>query len=95
MGLCFYLRLVFPFRKVFREEVLSNLVGKTKSLYVLLSLFDYLSNTTTFDLWMLMGVHDVFALVVNFINVDWQPKQVTIGLFEATEITNEAMVVKL
>jgi hypothetical protein len=70
-------------------------VEKTKSLYVLLTLFDYLSSTTTFDLWMLMGVHDVFTLVVNFINVDWQPKQVTIGLFEATEISSQTMAVKL
>ncbi len=42
-----------------------------------------------------MGVHDVFTLVVNFINVDWQPKQVTIGLFEATEISSQTMAVKL
>jgi hypothetical protein len=26
-----------------------------------------------------LDANDVFALVVNFINLDWQPKQITIG----------------
>jgi hypothetical protein len=58
-------------------------------------LFDYLFTTTTFDLWMSMGAYEVFALVVNFINANWQPKQVTIGFFEAIEITGQTMAVKL
>ncbi len=95
MGLCFCPWLVFPFRNFFKEEVLPNLVEKTKSLYALLTLFDYLFTTTTFDLWMSMGAYEVFALVVNFINANWQPKQVTIGFFEAIEITGQTMAVKL
>ncbi len=31
-------------------------------------------------------MHDIFALVINFLGFDWQPKQVTIGLFETTKI---------
>jgi hypothetical protein len=31
---------------------------------------------------MSKGAYDVFALVINFLNNDWQPKHVTIGLFE-------------
>ncbi len=42
-----------------------------------------------------MGAHDVFALVVNFINIDWQPKHVTIMLFKATKITDQTKVLKL
>jgi uncharacterized protein YktA (UPF0223 family) len=95
MGLCFCPWLVFPSQNYFKEEVLTNLVENTKSLYVLLTLFDYLFTTTTFDLWMSMGAHEVFALVVNFINADWQPKQVTIGFFEVIEITGQTMAVKL
>jgi hypothetical protein len=33
--------------------------------------------TTTFIIYMSIGVHDIFVLVVNFINVNWQPKQMT------------------
>jgi hypothetical protein len=31
----------------------------------------------------------------DFTNVNWQPKQVTIGLFEATEIIAQTMAMKL
>jgi hypothetical protein len=94
MGLCFCPQLVFPFQKVFRQEILPDLVEKTKPLYVLLALSDCLSTTTTFDHWISIGAHDVFALVVNFINANWQPNQVTIGLFGAIEITSQTMAMK-
>jgi hypothetical protein len=43
-----------------------------------------------------MGAYDVFALVVNFINVDWTPtpKHVMIKLFEAIETMKQTMVLK-
>ncbi len=40
---------------------------------------------------MSIGAHDVFALVVNFINANWQLNQIIIGLFGAIEITSQAM----
>jgi hypothetical protein len=30
-------------------------------------------------------VFDIFALVKNFLGVDWQPKHIIIGLFKASE----------
>jgi hypothetical protein len=33
------------------------------------------------------GVIDIFALVINFLTLDWEPKHATIGLFEAKNIT--------
>jgi hypothetical protein len=30
---------------------------------------------------MSKGGHDIFALVINFLGIDWQPKHVTLGLF--------------
>jgi hypothetical protein len=39
-----------------------------------------------FGLWMLKGAHDVFALVINFMNEEWQPQHITIGLFEAMKL---------
>jgi len=40
---------------------------------------------------MFKGVHDIFALVIIFLRFDWQPKQVTIGLFEATKTIGQAL----
>ncbi len=37
-----------------------------------------------FALWMSKGAHDIFALVIKNLGCDWQPKQVTIGLFNTT-----------
>jgi hypothetical protein len=82
---------VFPSRKQFFQEILPNSVEKTKQIYVLPKLIDYISTTSSFDLWMLKGVHDIFALVINFLGCDWQPKRITIGLFEATKITRQAL----
>jgi hypothetical protein len=50
---------------------------------------------TSFDLWISKEAHDIFALVINFMIYDWQPKQVTIGLFEATLTTIQALANKL
>ncbi len=47
--------------------------------------------TTSFDLWLSKGAYDVFALMINFLNSDWQPKHVTIGLFEAIKIIGQAL----
>jgi hypothetical protein len=44
-----------------------------------------------FDLWMSKGVYDIFALVINFLDENWQPKKVTIGLFETTKIIGQAL----
>jgi hypothetical protein len=48
---------------------------------------EYYFATTSFDLQMSKGTHDIFAFVINFLGVDWQPKHITIGLFEAIETT--------
>jgi hypothetical protein len=41
---------------------------------------------TTFDLWTNKGALDSFALVINFLTLDWKPKHVTIAQFEAKGI---------
>jgi hypothetical protein len=40
---------------------------------------------------MSKSVHDIFALVINFLGFDQQPKQVTIGLFETIETIVQAL----
>lgn len=52
-------------------------------LYVLPHLKKCLLTTASFYLWMSKGAHGIFALVVNIPDANWQPEQVTFGLFEA------------
>jgi len=42
-----------------------------------------ISMTATFNLWMNKGAFNTFAFVINLLTLDWEPKLVTIGLFEA------------
>ncbi len=82
---------MFPSKKQFSQEILPNLVEKTKQIYVLQKLTNCIFATTSFDLWMSKGAHDIFVLIINFLGCDWQPKQVIIGLFEAIKITRQAL----
>ncbi len=75
---------MFPSRKQFSQEILPNLVEKTKQVYVLPKLIDCIYATTSFDLWMSKGAHDIFALVIKNLGSNRQPKQITIALFKAT-----------
>ncbi len=50
-----------------------------------------LSTIANFYLWMSKGAHDVFALVINFLNEEQQPQHIIIRLFEANESTKQAM----
>ncbi len=39
--------------------------------------------------------HDIFALVINCLKVDWQPKQITFGLFEPINPNGQTLAKKL
>ncbi len=65
---------------------------KFKQLYVLLALVDYCYYvTTSFDLWMSKWAYDIYALVINFLGFDWQPKHIAIGLFQASYTSRHAL----
>jgi len=64
-------KVAFPSRKMFSQEVLVDLMEKTKQEYVLLKLKQCYSTTTSFDLWMSKGAHDVFALVIGSLSEEW------------------------
>ncbi len=85
-------KLNFPSRTQFSQEILPRLVEKTNQQYVLHALANCFSIIISFDLLMSRGAFDVFALVINFLNCDQHPKHVTIGLFEVTKITSQALV---
>jgi hypothetical protein len=67
--LCF--QVVIPSKKIFSQEVLPNLVEKTIELYVLPQLAKFKSIAISLDLWMFKRTHDIFALVVNFLDANW------------------------
>ncbi len=76
------LHIVFMSKKIFQQDVIPTLVQKTKEDYVLLELFQCVSATANFDLWMSKGAYDIFALVINFLDGNWKPKKVTIGFLK-------------
>jgi hypothetical protein len=61
MFLCFFSR------KMFSQDVLLDLIEKTKQTYVLLVLTNCVVVITSFDIWISKGEHDIFALVVSFL----------------------------
>jgi hypothetical protein len=68
---------------------------KTNQLYVVPALAKCYSITTYFDLWMSKGAYNVFALMINFLNNNWQPKHVIINVFEATKILRQTLAKSL
>jgi hypothetical protein len=40
---------------------------------------------------MSKGGHDIFALVINFLGIDWQPKHATIGFFCAMDTFGQTL----
>jgi hypothetical protein len=60
-------------------------VKKSKQLYFLPCLAKHFSPISSFDLLMSKGAYDIFAIVINFLGKDWQPKHITIGLFETMD----------
>jgi len=40
---------------------------------------------------MSIKAHDIFALVIKLLGVDWQPKHITIGLFHTSETTRQVL----
>jgi len=82
---------VFFSRKYFFQEILLNLVEKTKQVYVLPKLTNCMFSTTRVDLWMSKGMHDIFSFVINFLGSNWQPQKKTIDFFEAIKTTRQAL----
>jgi hypothetical protein len=87
--------MIFHSRKVFVDDVLFGLVGKTILTNMYYALVDYVSATCTFALWMSKCVHDVFTIVVNFLSNKWEAKHITIELFEVFDTNGVVMAPRL
>jgi hypothetical protein len=62
-------------------------------MFMLLNFFWCMLTTTSFDLWMSKSTYDI--LVINFLNENWQPEKVTIGVFETTKTISQALAKNL
>jgi hypothetical protein len=68
------------------------MVNKTMEHHVFLALIKTNIVTTTFDLWVSWVRFDIFALVVNYINKNWQPYHIAKGIFEVVKTMGVVMV---
>jgi hypothetical protein len=44
---------------------------------------------------MSKGVHDIFALMINFLGTNWQSKHFTLGFFKVTNISQKTLAKNL
>lgn len=88
-------KIVFPSRRSFCEDVIPRMVDRCMQEYVYPFLRTCVSCTLTFDLWMSRGTQDTFVLVVNFLNETWEPKHITVGIFEADDTSGAALARQL
>lgn len=84
-------RLIFSSYKVFAKNVMFALMQKTLVEYVFLKLPIYVLSMCTFDLWTSKRPHNVFGVIVNFMLKNWEPKHITISLFQASYTINATM----
>ncbi len=66
------------------SDILLKLTKKTKNKFIFKTLEACDIYTLSFELWMSRGV-DIFVLIVHFLNHNWEPGHVTIGLFKITK----------
>jgi hypothetical protein len=77
--------VLFPSRFSFVEEMFPTMVKKTMDHRVFPNLALAIVVFASFNLWMSHGEVDTFALVINFLNDNWVPLHITLGLFEVNE----------
>jgi hypothetical protein len=74
-----------------RPSPIPNTLQRTMEQYVWPLLQEATTVSVTFDLWMSRAGFDTFTMVVNFIDKEWMPRHVTIGLFEAIATSGTAL----
>jgi hypothetical protein len=75
-------RIKFPSRKYLVQEHIPNMLAKVMKMHGLLAIVQCATTTITFELRTSKIDFDTFALVINFIDDDWVPCHIIIGLFE-------------
>ncbi len=65
---------MLPSKKQLSQEIMFRLVEKTTQIICHTIFVECHFAIASFDMWMSKGVHGIFALLVYFLKVDWQPK---------------------
>ncbi len=73
------------------QHAILSLVVKTMEQYVIPALDSCVTSITFFDLWMFRFGHDMFILVINFINSLWVSCHVIMGLFKVIDTSKVAI----
>jgi hypothetical protein len=76
-------QVVFTSCRTLMENILPSMMKCTLQEFVFPFVNVTTSIITTFHLWINKDAFNTFALVINFLTLDWEPKLVTTGLFEA------------
>ncbi|KAG0556897.1 hypothetical protein KC19_11G087000 [Ceratodon purpureus] len=88
-------RVNFPAGRQLADEVIPRMVSQTMEKYILPALAGCVTATASFDLWMSRRGVNTVALVIHFINEQWVPCRVTIGVFEAPDVAGAALAVEV
>jgi hypothetical protein len=88
-------RVSFPAGRQLADEVIPRMVSQTMEKYILPALAGCATATASFDLWMSRRGVNTVALVIHFINEQWVPCRVTIGVFEAPDMAGAALATEV
>jgi len=90
-NLCFN----FSSKRVLVNDILPRMVEFTKDKYVSSSFESCHSCIVFFNLWMFKAGMDTFVMIVHFLNAQWEPCHIIVGLFEIADTTKSAMALQV
>jgi hypothetical protein len=73
--------MVFPSHKTLTKTILPFMTKHILEEFVLLHV-NVVVSIITFNFWMNKGVFNTFTFVISFLTLDWESKDVTIGVFD-------------
>jgi GTP-dependent phosphoenolpyruvate carboxykinase len=73
---------MFPSKHQLLNVMFPSVVNKTMDKYLIPSFTSWITYIISFDLWIFHVGHDTFAMVVNFINDEWEHVHITMGILE-------------
>lgn len=80
------------FSQTTQPKMIPGMLAKTMQCIVLPILSPCAVDTIIFNLWMSHIWLRTFTMVVNFVDDEWQPRHVTVGLFEVLDTLGVALV---
>ncbi len=81
----------FSSKQVLMNDILPRMAEFTKDKYVFSSFESCHSYIVFLNLWMFKARMDTFVMIVHFLNAQWEPCHIIVGLFEIVDTTRSAM----